>query len=145
MFPGLILVGQALQKHMNYGVIVIGCKFLFVLPSASSDVTVFLGLLMLTYSGGMYVFGVMLAAVAITAYALDSFPTASQEVAGFLNFARVIGGFTVGYYQQPWGARDGYSASFGVQAAIVGVAVVIIVILQKFGGTLRAKGRPIPH
>ncbi|MCJ1483012.1 hypothetical protein MMC06_003178, partial [Schaereria dolodes] len=70
MIPGLILVGQALQQHLSVGAIIMGW--------------------------GMYVFGVMTASVAITAYALDSYPTASPEVSGFLNFARVLGGFTVG-------------------------------------------------
>ncbi|MCJ1229235.1 hypothetical protein MMC12_005900 [Toensbergia leucococca] len=74
MIPGLILLGQALQQHLNYGVIIIGW--------------------------GMYVFGVITASVPITAYALESYPTASAEVSGLLNLSRVLGGFTVGYFQQ---------------------------------------------
>ena len=88
----------------------------------------------------MYIFGVITASVAITAYALDSYPTASPEVSGLLNFSRVLGGFTVGYFQQPWGVKDGYDVSFGIQAAIVAVAVIIIICLQRFGGAMRIKG-----
>ena len=88
----------------------------------------------------MYVFGVMIASVAITAYALDSYPTASPEVSGLLNFARVLGGFTVGYFQQPWGAKSGYGVSFGIQAAIVAIAMIILICLQRFGAALRVKG-----
>jgi hypothetical protein len=62
MIPGLIIVGQTLEKHLSYAGIVMGW--------------------------GMYVFGVMLATVAITAYALDSYGSASSEVSGLLNFAR---------------------------------------------------------
>lgn len=62
MIPGLIIVGQTLEKHLSYAGIIMGW--------------------------GMYVFGVMLATVAITAYALDSYGSASSEVSGLLNFAR---------------------------------------------------------
>jgi len=62
MIPGLIIVGQTLEKHLSYAGIIMGW--------------------------GMYVFGVMLATVAVTAYALDSYPNASSEVSGLLNFAR---------------------------------------------------------
>lgn len=114
MLPGLIVTGQTLEKHLSYAGIVMGW--------------------------GIYVFGVMLASVAITAYLLDSYPTASSEVAGFLNFARVMGGFSVGYFQAPWGAKDGFGLSFGIQAIIVGAAVAIVVVLQLFGDRLRHRG-----
>lgn len=119
MIPGLIIVGQALQHHLHYSAIVVGW--------------------------GMYVFGVMTASVAVTAFALDAYPAASGEVSGFLNFARVIGGFTVGYFQQPWGAASGYGVSFGIQAAIVAAAVGILVILQVFGKRMRAWGGDIKY
>ena len=117
MIPGLIIVGQTLQKHLSYVGIIMGW--------------------------GMYVFGVMLATVAVTAYALDSYPTASSEVSGLLNFARVIGGFSVGYFQMPWGVKSGFGLSFGIQAIIVAVAVAIIVMLQLYGNVLRQKGGPV--
>lgn len=91
----------------------------------------------------MYVFGVMIASVAITAYLLDSYQSGSGEVAGLLNFARTIGGFAVGYFQQPWGAKEGYGTSFGIQAAIVAVAVAILTVIQVYGPKLRAKGGPL--
>jgi len=79
----------------------------------------------------------MTASVAITAFALDCYPSASGEVAGLLNFARVIGGFAVGYFQQPWGAKDGYGTSFGVQGAIVGLATILVACIQRFGPKIR--------
>ena len=117
MIPGLIIVGQALEKHLHYSAIVMGW--------------------------GMYVFGVMLASVAITAYALDAYPARSGEVSCFLNFARVCGGFTVGYFQQPWGEKDGYGISFGVQAVLVVIALAILICLHKFGASMRARGGSI--
>lgn len=62
MVPGLVLVGQTLEKHLHYVGIIIGW--------------------------GMYVIGSMLASVSLTAYCLDSYGSASSEVAGLLNFAR---------------------------------------------------------
>ncbi|OAL52632.1 MFS general substrate transporter [Pyrenochaeta sp. DS3sAY3a] len=117
MIPGLIIVGQTLEHHLSYAGIIMGW--------------------------GMYVFGVMLATVAITAYALDSYGSASSEVSGLLNFARVIAGFAVGYFQQPWGLKSGFGLSFGIQAIIVAVAMVVIVLLQIYGGRMRAKGGPV--
>ena len=117
MIPGLVLVGQALHKHLNYWAIVFGW--------------------------GMFVFGTMIASVALVAYVLDAYPSASPEVAGLLNFSRVLGGFTVGYYQEPLGDAIGYNASFGIQAAIVGLGLIIAICLQKFGGTLRHRGGPV--
>lgn len=59
------------------------------------------------------------------------------------NAVAVIAGFAVGYFQQPWGAKSGFGVSFGIQAVIVAVAVVIIAILQIYGGRMRAKGGPV--
>lgn len=92
---------------------------------------------------GLYIFGVMLATVAITAYSLDSFPSASPEIAGLLNFSRVIGGFAVGYFQAPWGERVGYNVSFGTQAVIVAVAASIVVVIHRWGAPLRVRGLKI--
>ncbi|KAF2457508.1 major facilitator superfamily domain-containing protein [Lineolata rhizophorae] len=117
MIPGLIIVGQALEKHLHWAAIVMGW--------------------------GIYVFGVMTASVAVTAYALDAYPTGSGEVAGLLNFARTIGGFAVGYFQSPWGELQGFGTSFGIQAAIVGFALLILICLHQFGERMRAKGSPL--
>ncbi|KAL7273525.1 hypothetical protein RUND412_003620 [Rhizina undulata] len=117
MIPGLIIVGQGLHRHLHWVSLVMGW--------------------------GSYVFGVVLASVAITTYALDSYPTASGEVAGYLNFARVVGGFSIGYFQQPWGAAQGYDVSFGIQAGIVAVAVVVLVGIQRWGKEMRDRGGPV--
>lgn len=70
MVPGLVLIGQTLHRHLHWAGIVIGW--------------------------GMYVYGCMVASVAITAYAVDAYPTAAGEVSALINFSRILGGFSVG-------------------------------------------------
>lgn len=70
MVPGLVLIGQALHYHLIW--------------------------VALAFGWGMYVFGAILSTVAITAYALDVYPSAPGEVAALINFARLLGGFSVG-------------------------------------------------
>lgn len=117
MIPGLILVGQALEHHLNVGLIVVGW--------------------------GLYVVGVMIASVAITAYALDYLPSASGEVSALVNLARTMSGFSVGYFQLQWGETAGFDVSFGIQAAIVAVAALLVVVLIVFGERLRKLGGPL--
>ncbi|EMC95145.1 hypothetical protein BAUCODRAFT_123616 [Baudoinia panamericana UAMH 10762] len=117
MVAGLILVGQTLQHHLS----VVGIIF----------------------GWGMNVFGVMLNSVSVTSYALDSYPMAPAEVAGWINFMRVIGGFSVGYFQQPWGQRVGFDASFGTQAAIVAFSGIFVATAHIYGHRLRAHFGPI--
>jgi hypothetical protein len=70
MIPGLVIIGQALHNHWHWVAI--------------------------EMSWGMFVFGCMIASVAITAYALDSYPSASGEVSALINVGRILGGFSVG-------------------------------------------------
>lgn len=79
MIAGLVLLGQALFRHLSAAAVVMGW--------------------------GLHSFGIMCTSVAVTAYVLDSYPTAPAEVSGWANFARAIGGFGVGYFQQPWVLR----------------------------------------
>ncbi|KAK5046468.1 hypothetical protein LTR84_008271 [Exophiala bonariae] len=106
MVPGLVLVGQSLFHHLHWAAIIMGW--------------------------GMFVFGYMVATVAVTAYALDSYPTAAGEVSALINLARLLGGFSVGYFQLQWGEKSGYNVTFGVQAAIVAAGIMIIPLLHIF-------------
>jgi hypothetical protein len=110
-------VGLALQDHLHYSAIIIGW--------------------------GMTVTGVLIVTVAINAYLSASYPSGAGEVAGYLIFARCLGGFSIGYFQQSWGARVGYGASFGTQAAVVAAALTILGILHKFGNRIRTAGGPL--
>jgi hypothetical protein len=115
----------------------------------------------------MYVFGVMISSVAITAFMLDTYPTASGEVSAMVNFARTrafpfqsrrfgvitqnfvvtnaVGGFSVGYFQLDWGLKSGFDVSFGIQAAIVAVATILTAIVAIFGERLRKIGGPLHY
>lgn len=117
MIVGLVLLGLGLQHHLNVGVLIAGW--------------------------GMHTCGLVILSVTTFAYAVDSYPTASAEIAGWISFIRVAGGFSVGYYQQPWGAAIGYDRSFGTQAALVGVGVLAVAVIHKFGHRLRIKSGDI--
>ncbi|KAK4334530.1 Major facilitator superfamily domain-containing protein [Rhodotorula toruloides] len=117
MIAGLVLVGQALAKGLSVGAIVVGW--------------------------GAYVLGVMVSSVAITAYILDVFPSASGEVSAAVNLSRTISGFSVGYFQAPWGEAVGYDVSFGIQAAIVAFAMGLVFVLIAVGERIRKFGGPL--
>ena len=132
MVPGLVLIGQTLHNHLHWVGIVMGW--------------------------GMYVFGCMVASVAITAYAVDAYPTAAGELSALINLSRLLGGFSVGYaslskflllwwltgvhryFQLEWGLEAGFDVSFGIQAAIVAVSLFIIGALHIYGSRLRRWG-----
>ncbi|KAL0060317.1 hypothetical protein AAF712_012883 [Marasmius tenuissimus] len=60
------------------------------------------------------------------------------EISALINLARVLGGFSVAYFQVPWANKNGALQTFGVEAAIV-VALFILVVpaLQIYGKGLR--------
>lgn len=73
------------------------------------------------------------------AYALDIFPDHSVEAAAILNAFRGMGGFIVNYFQVEWAHSFGPQNSFGVEAGIVGGAVVVAVLVQIFGRRWRTQ------
>ncbi|GAA5843792.1 hypothetical protein JCM3766R1_000544 [Sporobolomyces carnicolor] len=117
MIAGLNIVGSALEHTLNVAAVIIGW--------------------------GSYVVGVMIASVAITAYALDCYPSASGEVSAAINLGRTTGGFAVGYFQLEWAMKSGFDVSFGIQSAIVGFATCLVVLLVVFGERLRKWAGPL--
>lgn len=113
MIAGLVLMGQALHRHLSVVAIVVGW--------------------------GMHSFGIMLTSVAVAAYLLDAYPSAPAEVCGLTTVVRALSGFSVGYYQQEWGAKVGYDVSFGTQAGIVAASMILVVLVHRFGHNLRLK------
>ncbi|KAF8182407.1 MFS general substrate transporter [Mycena galopus ATCC 62051] len=80
------------------------------------------------------------ATVAVLAYLGDSFPKHHGEVATFLNLARVLGGFSVAYFQIPWALKHGALQVLGVEAAIVaGLFLLVVPFLQLKGRVLRIR------
>ncbi|KAJ5260783.1 hypothetical protein N7505_009133 [Penicillium chrysogenum] len=71
--------------------------------------------------------GMVATIVAISAYALEKYPEKATCVSAILNMWRTCGGFAVGYFQPAWIQRNGLGLVFGIQAAIVCVAVVLTI------------------
>ncbi|OQO05774.1 hypothetical protein B0A48_09868 [Cryoendolithus antarcticus] len=117
MVVGLVVLGFALERSWHYMIAALGW--------------------------GMYVFGIMITTVAITAYCLDSYPEGSGEVAAWINCARTTGGFVVSYFQVKWANRMGTAATFGIQAAVVAASYLIVVFLQMYGKRLRERSGPL--
>lgn len=117
MVPGLILTGQTLQHQLPYVGIIFGW--------------------------GMHATGFMLVSVAIYAYLLDCYPSASGEVSALVNGGRAIAGFSIGYFQLAWGLKQGFDVSFGLQAVISFAAVVLIALTHIYGARIRHWSGPV--
>jgi len=136
MTPGLVLLGQALQHRLTVGAVVMGKQS----PSQWYKPRQHLNLLTFTLGWGMYMVGIMISSVGITAYVLDAYPTSAGEVSALLNFARAFGGFTMGYFQVARGETTGFGVNFGLQGMIVGMATISLTLIHIFGERLRKKG-----
>ncbi|KAL3457189.1 polyamine transporter [Aspergillus heterothallicus] len=75
----------------------------------------------------MVVAGMIASTVSITAYALEKYPDQATVVSAIINGWRTASGFSVGYFQPSWIARNGVAAVFGTQTAVV-VAVLLLTV-----------------
>nr|KAK5443999.1 hypothetical protein LTR18_005260 [Exophiala xenobiotica] len=91
----------------------------------------------------MHNFATIVTTAAVGAYLLDAYPEAGGECAAWLNFARTLGGFIVGYIQINWATKAGTQTEYGIQSAIMGAAFIIIIFLQFFGAKLRHAQGPL--
>jgi MFS family permease len=81
---------------------------------------------------------VMVNTVAVYAYCNDCFPRRQGEISALLNLARVLGGFSVAYFQVPWATKSGGIQTFGVEAAIViGLFLLAVPTVQLRGRYFR--------
>ena len=64
---------------------------------------------------------------AITAFALEKYPNQAAVVSAIINMWRTCGGFSVGYFQPSWIAKDGVAAVFATQAAVLVVCVILLI------------------
>ncbi|KAG9074645.1 hypothetical protein FS749_013774 [Ceratobasidium sp. UAMH 11750] len=85
------------------------------------------------FGWGMLIFGVMQIVTSMYAYCSDLLPDRQGELSAILNWARVLGGFSVAYYQVPWAERAGSLEVFGVEAAIVVAITALIIPVLQFG------------
>lgn len=92
----------------------------------------------------MHNIATILTSAAVSAYVIDAYPEASGEGAAWLNFARTLAGFCVGYIQMNWATAVGVEMEYGVQTAIMGAAFVVFVVpLTLMGGKLRKIQGPL--
>jgi len=110
---GFILLGASFQKKLSVAALVFGW--------------------------GMAEVAIMMTTVAVYAYLNNAFPRHQGEVSALINLARVLGGFSVAYFQVPWATKNGALQTFGCEAAIVaGAFFLVIPFLQLKGRSLRA-------
>ncbi|KDQ60318.1 hypothetical protein JAAARDRAFT_602778 [Jaapia argillacea MUCL 33604] len=111
---GCILLGAAFQNKMSVGAIVMGW--------------------------GLAEVATMVNTVAVYAYCNDCFPKNHGEISSLINLCRVLGGFSVAYFQVPWAVKHGALQVFGCEAAIVvGLFLLVVPTLQLFGRQLRER------
>lgn len=90
------------------------------------------------FGWGMVQVGNVFLIVAVLSYASANFPTREGECSALLNWARVLGGFAVPYFQVPWVEKHGALQSFGSEGAVVaGVWLIFIPILFWKGKQIR--------
>ncbi|TFK41694.1 MFS general substrate transporter [Crucibulum laeve] len=111
---GFLTLGAALQHHLSVGAIIMGW--------------------------GIAEVGIMIGTVSVYAYCNDCFPKHQGEISALLTLARILGGFSVAYFQIPWATKNGALQTFGVEAAIVmSVFILVVPFLQIKGASLRAR------
>ncbi|KAL2200153.1 major facilitator superfamily domain-containing protein [Corynascus similis CBS 632.67] len=115
---GLVLFGQTLERHLSWVGLALGWA--------------------------MLCFNTLANMTAVSAYLLDCLPRHAALTGAWLNFGRVVGGFSVAYFQLPWFHRNGPALSFGLQAVVMVGAALVIVATQIWGRTWRARF-PAPH
>ncbi|KAK7516916.1 major facilitator superfamily domain-containing protein [Phyllosticta citriasiana] len=104
---GLVLFGETLQHQLHW----VG----------------------LAFGWAMNCFSTLGAMTAVSAYVLDCFPEHASLGSAWINFWRVIGGFSVAYFQLDWVHLNGPSVTFGCQAAIIAGATASIIATQVWG------------
>ncbi|KAK3689479.1 major facilitator superfamily domain-containing protein [Podospora appendiculata] len=110
---GLVVFGQTLEHHLSW----VG----------------------LAFGWAMLCFSTLANMTAISAYLLDCLPHHAALTGAWLNFWRVIGGFSVAYFQIQWVHRNGPAVSFGCQAAVIAGAAATIVATQIWGRRWRER------
>lgn len=113
---GLVVFGQTLQHQLSW----VG----------------------LAFGWAMLCFSTLANMTAISAYLLDCLPHHAALTGAWLNFWRVIGGFSVVYFQMQWVHLNGPAVSFGCQAVVIAGAALAVAATQVWGRRWRAKFPP---
>ncbi|RMY69094.1 hypothetical protein D0863_06682 [Hortaea werneckii] len=87
--------------------------------------------------------GVNIISTAVNAYLGDAYPEALGEMDTWIVMGRTMGGFMATYIELPWVQSAGPGTALGAQAGITWAALVLVVILQVWGKSLRNWQGPI--
>ncbi|VDC07467.1 unnamed protein product [Peniophora sp. CBMAI 1063] len=111
---GSVLLGATFQNHLQTGALVMGW--------------------------GITEFSIMTGTVAVYAYLNDCFPRHQGEISALINLARVLGGFSVTFFQLPWATKEGALQTFGCEAAVVaGLFLIFVPVIQWKGRQMRRR------
>ncbi|KAI7162484.1 MFS general substrate transporter [Hortaea werneckii] len=87
--------------------------------------------------------GVNIISTAVNAYLGDAYPEAPGEMDTWIVMGRTMGGFMATYIELPWVQNAGPGTALGAQAGITWAALVLVIILQVWGKSLRNWQGPI--
>lgn len=87
----------------------------------------------MAFGWAMVCFGTLACTTAVSAYALDCLPRHAASASAWINCWRVVGGFSVVYFQGAWVRSAGAGAAFGGQAAVIAAAAMAVVVTQVWG------------
>lgn len=88
------------------------------------------------FGWGMVQVGNVFIIVAVISYASANFPGREGECSALLNWARILGGFAVPYFQVKWVEKHGALQSFGVEGAVVAAVWMICIPVLFWKGKL---------
>jgi len=109
---GFLVLGTAFQKKDSVGAVVMGWGIAQVAIMLNT-VAVCASLYVVRSTGAREVSR----SISSDAYANDCFPKNQGEISALLNISRVLGGFSVAYFQVPWATKHGALQTFGCEAA----------------------------
>jgi hypothetical protein len=108
---GFVVLGSAFQEHKSVGALVIGWGLAEVAIMMNTVAVCASSLLSIPL--GKKIRGPLV----LDAYTNDCFPKHQGEISAMLNLSRVLGGFSVAYFQIPWALKHGALQTFGCEAA----------------------------
>jgi hypothetical protein len=103
------VLGEAFQKHDSVGALVMGWGI--------AEVAIMVNTVAVCASLYVHTTREDSRFCALDAYTNDCFPKHQGEISALLNLARVLGGFSVAYFQVPWAVKHGALQTFGCEAA----------------------------
>ena len=107
---GFLALGIGFQKHDSVGAVIMGWGIAQVAIMVNT-VAVCASLYDVRSTREVSTF------ISSDAYLNDCFPKNHGEISALLHVSRVLGGFSVAYFQVPWATKHGALETFGCEAA----------------------------